>query len=204
MNSSKEKITQAAIGLFAARGFRGTSIRGIARAIGTSASNIYHYFGNKEGLMLAILQHTNAPLISQLEAISKKDMDPLARFKLLIETHIHLTVQYMQPSKITNINEEHLSREGERVSKQLQRTILNFYTKELRILHGLGFVRSKNLTILALNILAAINWMVRWYRRDGKLSIDEISKETVSFALYGALGFPQADKREPKKRRRNR
>lgn len=204
MENNKEKITQAAIELFAARGFRGTSVRGIARAIGTSASNIYHYFGDKEGLMLAVLQHTNGPVISQLEAISKKDMDPLARFKLLIERHAHLTVQYMQPSKIVNISEEHLSSEGDRVARHIQRTILDFYMKELRILQKLGLVRSKNLTILAFNILATINWLVRWYRRDGKLSIDQISDEIVSFTLYGALGFPETDKNDSNKRRRNR
>jgi len=204
VESNKERITQAAIDMFAARGFRGTSVRGLARAIGTSASNIYYYFRDKEGLMLGVLQYTNGPVISQLDEISKKDMDPLARFKLLIKTHAHLTVEYMQPSKVINISEEHLSPEGERICKKLQRTILDIYIKELRILERLGFVRSKNLTVLAFNILAAINWLVRWYRYDGKLTIDEISTEIVSFALYGAVGFPEPDRKEPSKRRGNR
>ena len=45
----KEKVLQVAIKLFSAKGFKGTSIRDIAQAMNMSISNIYHYFGNKEG-----------------------------------------------------------------------------------------------------------------------------------------------------------
>ena len=55
--TNKDKIIRVAIDLFSAKGFKGTSIRDIASAMGMSISNIYHYFGNKEGLWLAILEY---------------------------------------------------------------------------------------------------------------------------------------------------
>ncbi len=56
---NKDKLLKTAIDLFAAKGFKGTSIRDIAQAMGMSISNIYHYFGSKEGLMLAILENSS-------------------------------------------------------------------------------------------------------------------------------------------------
>ena len=51
---SKDRIIDVAVDLFSKRGFKGTSIRDIASAAEISIPNIYHYFGNKEGLLLAI------------------------------------------------------------------------------------------------------------------------------------------------------
>ena len=51
----RDKIIETALDLFAFKGFDGTSMRDVANSIGISISNIYHYFGNKEGLILAVL-----------------------------------------------------------------------------------------------------------------------------------------------------
>lgn len=56
---TREQVIKAAIDLFSTKGFNGTSIRAIANAMGMSISNIYHYFVNKEGLMLAILEQSS-------------------------------------------------------------------------------------------------------------------------------------------------
>jgi hypothetical protein len=42
--------------------------------------------------------------------------------------------------------------------------------------------------VLAFNILGVINWQLKWYRPEGPLSMDEVSKEIVSFVMHGLLG----------------
>ena len=76
---NKDMIIRVAIDLFSAKGFKGTSIRDIAHAMGMSISNIYHYFGNKDGLLLAILERSSKGLVESLHEISEMDMDPLTR-----------------------------------------------------------------------------------------------------------------------------
>lgn len=51
---SAERILQAAIGLFSAKGYSNVSIRDICRATGTTAPVIYYYFGSKKGLFDAV------------------------------------------------------------------------------------------------------------------------------------------------------
>lgn len=52
----RERILDAALGLFAERGFHGTSVPEIAEAAGVAAGTIYRYFESKEHLVNALYQ----------------------------------------------------------------------------------------------------------------------------------------------------
>ena len=188
--TNKDRIIRVAIDLFSTKGFKGTSIRDIASAMGMSISNIYHYFGNKEGLWLAILEYSAKGIVEKLRQVSELEMEPLARFKLLLDTHIRRSKHHTKESKIFFIDEEHLTAEGNKINQKIQREILGIYIKELRNLETMGYMNCKSLTVLAFNILGVINWHLRWYRPEGSMSLEEISQEIVSFVMHGMLGPP--------------
>ena len=190
---SKEKLVNVAIELFSTRGFKGTSIRDIANAMDMSISNIYHYFGNKEGLLLAVLGHSSKGLVEKLGEISQMDLDPLERFKLLIKKHIKLSEFYKKEIKIFFLDEEHLSPEGMKINNQTQTDILQIHIKSLKDLKKAGYLQCESTTIAAFNILGIINWQLRWYRTDGSLTLEEVSGEIISFILHGILGSNPSD-----------
>ncbi len=192
---SKTKIMETAIDLFASRGFRGTSIRDIAGSTGMSISNIYHYFGNKEGLLLAILERSSKNILHRLREVSELDVDPLERFKKMLTTHILLSGERPEEAKIYTLDEEHLSPEGHEANRKIQKEVLMIYLKELDGLRKAGLVQHRHLTVAAFNILGVINWALRWFRPDGPLSIDEIAKESSRFILHGLLG-PEAGREQ--------
>jgi len=187
---SRERIIRTAISLFAARGFRGTSIRDIAHAMNMSISNIYHYFGNKEGLLVAILEHASKELLRRLNAVRESDLPPVERFRKLVETHLRLSKENNDQGKIFSLDEEHLSPEGEGVNRRIQREILSIYREELSELQKEGIARDRSLSVLTFNVLGVINWQLRWYRPEGALSFEQVTDEIVSFILYGVLGGP--------------
>ena len=188
--SSRERIIRTAISLFAARGFRGTSIRDIAHAMNMSISNIYHYFGNKEGLLVAILEHASEELVRRLNEVRSMDLPPVERFRRLVETHLRLSKENNDQGKIFSLDEEHLSPEGEKVNRRIQREILGIYREELSELQKEGIARDRSLSVLTFNVLGVINWQLRWYRPEGSLSFAQVTDEIVSFILYGVLGGP--------------
>lgn len=188
--SSRERIIRTAISLFAARGFRGTSIRDIAHAMNMSISNIYHYFGNKEGLLVAILEHASEELVRRLNEVRSMDLPPVERFRRLVETHLRLSKENNDQGKIFSLDEEHLSPEGEKVNRRIQREILGIYREELSELQKEGIARDRSLSVLTFNVLGVINWQLRWYRPEGALSFAQVTDEIVSFILYGVLGGP--------------
>lgn len=56
MTEKKEKILDAALALFAKEGYHATSTSKVAKAAGVSEGLIFRHFGNKEGLLQAILE----------------------------------------------------------------------------------------------------------------------------------------------------
>lgn len=84
----RDELLEIAIDLFAEKGYVGTSIRDIAKAIDRSVSNVYHYFENKEELWLAILEYSVQGLPEKLRAVAHGDGEPLDRFKNLIKVHL--------------------------------------------------------------------------------------------------------------------
>jgi AcrR family transcriptional regulator len=189
-SSSADKIIEAAISLFSANGYNGTSIRDIARMTRMSLYNIYYHFGNKDGLLLAILRRSSEHLLDTLRQVSELNMDPLDRFKLLVKTHFDMANIHMKEARIFFLDEGHLSPEGHRLSRQFQHDILEIYRSQLQNLKELGYVKYEHITILVFNILGVINWHLRWYRPEGPLSLEDLAKEIVRFTLHGALHNP--------------
>lgn len=56
MLSTKEKLKQAALSLFAKRGYEGTTMNDIAERVGINKASIYNHCKNKEALFLAVYQ----------------------------------------------------------------------------------------------------------------------------------------------------
>jgi len=73
--ASRAGIVAAAIDEFAARGFKGASMDAIAARTHTTRALINYYFGSKEKLYIAVLEHVYAEI---REAESKLDLDHLA------------------------------------------------------------------------------------------------------------------------------
>jgi AcrR family transcriptional regulator len=82
--SSYDRLLQSGKKLFAARGYGNTSTIMIARAAGTSESQLVKHFGSKDGLLAAIFDH-GWRAISQSLADVQDDASPIERLRLLIE-----------------------------------------------------------------------------------------------------------------------
>lgn len=52
----RERLLEAAVRLFAAKGYAATTVRDILRAAGVTAPVLYYHFGSKEGLFVALLR----------------------------------------------------------------------------------------------------------------------------------------------------
>ena len=184
---TRERLLRVAIDLFAAQGFAGTSIRDIAKAMGMSISNIYHYYGSKEGILLAILDRASWPLLEVLEQTATLDVAPLERFARLIDEHVRLSHSVNREARIYTIDLCQLPPEAREATRLVQRRILDVYLGQLQPLADAGLVRSREVTVTAFNVMAVINWSLRWYRPDGALSVAQLTDELRTFILNGAL-----------------
>ena len=190
VSSTQEKVLDAAVELFSSNGYNATSIRDIAARVGMTISNIYYYYGSKEGLLIAILERVSRRIVEGLSEIVKSDVGPLERFKLLLKAHFNLLVNIgRKEANVLFLEEENVSR----FRKPFQIELMNIYRKELELLQSLGYAKQGNITILAFNIFGVINWHLRWYKPGGKMTLDEIADEMVDFVLHGMSGPSRAE-----------
>ena len=67
-SESRQQILDAALGLFAQKGYATTTMREIVDAVGITAPSLYYYFGNKEGLYMELMQTHCAQIDLALES----------------------------------------------------------------------------------------------------------------------------------------
>ncbi|MBI2314431.1 MAG: TetR/AcrR family transcriptional regulator [Betaproteobacteria bacterium] len=184
----REELLRTAVDLFARYGYTGTSIRDIANAAGMSVSNIYHYFGNKEGLWLAILEYSINGLPDRLNAVWQSDLDPVERFRLLVKTHLSASKSHQKETRMFFIDQGEVSHRGNSRNKAIQTQILDIYVQAMDELRAAGYVHTREVKILAFNVLGVISWYLRWYRADGRLPAEKVHEEIANFVLHGVLG----------------
>ena len=83
LESSRDRLLNAGKHLFAARGYENTSTIAIARAAGTSESQLIKHFGSKDGLLEAIFERGWQQMSADLEAV-RQIADPLERLRALL------------------------------------------------------------------------------------------------------------------------
>jgi len=75
----RERLLAAALRLFAAKGYAGTSVRDVLRAAGVTAPVLYYHFGNKQGLFLALMQEGAERLHAALAEALARDGSAAAK-----------------------------------------------------------------------------------------------------------------------------
>ena len=86
--SSRERLLSAAKRLFAAQGYEQTATSAIARAAGTSESQLMRYFGGKSGLLEALFEDAWVDLNRRVERTAAKAESPRTALLTMVETVI--------------------------------------------------------------------------------------------------------------------
>lgn len=66
---TRERILDAAEGLFADRGFEGTTLRDVAGRVGIRTPSLYNHFPSKEALYAAVLERVVEPVLALLSEL---------------------------------------------------------------------------------------------------------------------------------------
>ena len=82
---TREQIIQAAIVEFSVNGLAGARIDAIAARAGVNKRMIYHYYGNKADLFLAVMERTYDDIRTKESQLRLSDIDPVSGMRRLIE-----------------------------------------------------------------------------------------------------------------------
>jgi len=92
--ATRQRILDAALQEFAAKGLDAARIEDIAAQAGANRRMAYYYFGSKEGLYLAALETSYLQLVEVEEAIDVEAMGPIEAIEALVTAKFEHYVRY--------------------------------------------------------------------------------------------------------------
>ncbi|MFB9904367.1 TetR/AcrR family transcriptional regulator [Allokutzneria oryzae] len=99
---TRGRVLHAALGLFAARGFHGTSIREIGAAAGINSATLYGYYSSKELILAELVLIGHRELHRRLLETVAEVADPVERLTALVRTHVLVHTDFSLLSVVTN------------------------------------------------------------------------------------------------------
>lgn len=103
---TRKKILESAYREFAKAGFSGARIKRIVAGAKCNPRMLYHYFGKKESLYVAVLQHAYKDIRAQEQDHHLEELDPLEGMIQLLEITFHHFAN--NPKFVSLLNYENL------------------------------------------------------------------------------------------------
>jgi AcrR family transcriptional regulator len=176
-------VREAALTLFAQRGYHGTALRDIATAVGIRTPSLYNHIESKQELLRGILLGTTEQVWADFEAAVEGVTDPGERLRRAVVTYALRHANHRREALIVNRDVESLS-EPARSEVMALRRRHELAVREIIIEGvGAGVFRVADPFLASFGILEMCVSVARWFDPDGPLSAGQIAAEHAEFAL---------------------
>jgi AcrR family transcriptional regulator len=131
-NTTAEKLLVAASGLMIERSSIEVSLSDIAQKSGVNAALVKYHFGNKDGLLLALLARDAATEMANLDTLMAQPISPTAKMKLHIAGIIKAYYQFPYMNRLIHyLLHESSTEAADEVSKFFVAPLLDFHRRLL-------------------------------------------------------------------------
>ncbi|MFC1819566.1 TetR/AcrR family transcriptional regulator [Thermodesulfobacteriota bacterium] len=187
--NKKKQIIQNIAELFYEKGYEKTTIRDISRSSNISKPGLYYHFENKQEMLFAIIDDFMTTVLTNLKENIGLIKSPQEKLLFIIQSHIRFFVKYPAQTKVV-IYEVH-SLEGDYVvrfkKKQVEYIkIIKNILKEI-----IKDTDTKiDIHVSTFCLIGMLNWIVQWYKPEGKVSPESLAREIWVLLLSGLSGDP--------------
>lgn len=203
-NARRAEIYRTAARIIRERGFAATSVNDIARALGMTKAGLYHYISGKDALLFEIMNFGMERVEAEVVRPVKGVRDPADRLRQLLVRHARIAIRARGAVSLVMEETRALPPALRKKIVQRMRTYFDTVRDTLKELKAAGRLQEVDPTVAAFSVLGTIHWLPRWYRPDGRLTIDEVADEIAKVTLQGILrprgsrrsGRPKAETRK--------
>lgn len=180
---NREVLLEAACELFAERGYRATSMKDLADALGVRAPSLYNHVSAKQDILYAIMDRAMDRATTALAAALDGVTDVAGQLRAATES---LVLDFLRNSaEVTICNNEVRSLEpGNRSAIVAKR---DYYAAQVRAIIDrgcrTGHFRTRSPQLAAFAVLEMGNGAKSWFRPDGRYADVHVAREYGEFAL---------------------
>ena len=187
---SRSTVIEASCELFADLGYRSTSMRDIAQAVGVRAPSLYNHVSSKQEVLFAIMDKAMDRALSALDDALEGVDDVTEALRLATQSLVLDFLRY--PAEVTVCNTEVRSLDA--ANRRAIVAKRDAYAARMReiIERGcsIGAFSTRSPQLAAFAVLELGNGAKSWFRAGGRYSDVEVAREYGEFALrvVGAVG----------------
>jgi AcrR family transcriptional regulator len=173
--------------LFAERGYHGTSIGDLAKALGVQKGSLYSHIESKQDLLYEAMREGAEAFHAALDAVPE-DLPVGERIRLALRAHLRVVAEQLDVATIFVREWRYL--EGDRAAEFLAER--RRYEERFRTLFREGRERGELRTDLddqaaALLVLSAVNWAYTWLPAGAET--DELADRFYAILADGIRGY---------------
>jgi AcrR family transcriptional regulator len=177
-------ILDAALRLFAERGFDGTSVQEIVAAAEVTKGALYHYFDSKDDLLYEIYHSLINRQLAELDRVLAEDRAPRDAVRDIVAGLIRSTAEHIDEAKVFaremhRLDQDHMHA----LRADRRRYHVRFRGLVEKAQRDGVFAAEASADTVTLVAMGMINQMPHWYRPDGPKGVDELSDEVTAFLL---------------------
>lgn len=180
----RQSILDAAVGLFAERGYHATRMADIAEVIGLQKPALYYYFDSKEAVLVELIRTRVGLALDALIVIADSPRPPLDKLSEAIRSH--LRVFHEHPDIYTVFSSEKLDAVSpaaaaivDDLGRRYERLWVDMLTQGTRE----GALRPDlDIQVTMKALLGMLNATLTWFRPSGRLTIDDLADRYVDLA----------------------
>ena len=182
-----EELLETALRLFREKGYRATSMRDIADAMGLRKASLYHYVKSKQDLLVPAYQYTIANHARRLEHIASSAGSAREKLAKAIATHLQAIIDHADMFALYLREVESLPEHLRQAVRAANRAYRVRFEAIVRQGVEAGEFKALDPAVAALLILGACNWLSQWYTPSGRMSPQEITELFLEVLLKGLL-----------------
>ena len=182
----RSQVYSKALDLFIQKVYSGTSVSMIAKALGMSKANLYHYCSSKEDLFFKIhldhLEKKIIPMIKEAEAVADpKDRIAFILRRLTLVNATDKASRVLIPD-IINLNKSH---HHEIIS--IWRKVYDLVCNAIKELQQSGRAAKSRESFQTLLGFGMVNWTAFWFDYGRQVNAEELAETVVHTFLNGLL-----------------
>jgi TetR/AcrR family transcriptional regulator, cholesterol catabolism regulator len=185
---ARAAIFSAATRLFGERGYTGTSMRDIAKAVDLLPGSLYAHIQSKEAVLLEIIEGGVDRFNETVDDVDRRDLPAVDALREAIHRHLAIVADNPGRTLIVFHQWRYLD-DGNRVRLLEKRAHYEeFFLRTLQRGTAEGaFDPGLDLKVTVLGILGALNWTPEWFSPSGPATATEVADRLADGLLGGVL-----------------
>ena len=184
-SNRREELLRVSAKLFREKGFDGTTIRDISGAAGMHSGSPFYHFKTKQDILVAVMEQGLAEGLRKTEEVMALPLPPEQKLKQLIRAQLGTILEEGNDFiPVLLYDWRSLSPANLRRIVALKDRYDALWQQVIEDLQRAGHMPG-DAQLVRLLILGAVNWSGRWYRRGGRLSVDEMADGAARLFLQG-------------------